>query len=190
MKVLIIGNGFDLANNLPTRYPDFLHICELVRSKYIYTTRDGWKYSFPYKEDNELCDSLYRELNDGYFREFIQLAKHNVFVTHFLERRSLLGDKWLNFEEEIERFIGIIVSDMHSAKNEKYNGTAIQALDNHIRQESLKVNTFKDLFAIVRKEHLGLARILEIYMDGYINNLDITRISRFKKGYYDKVIVI
>ena len=28
MKILIIGNGFDLAHKLPTSYKDFLNVCD------------------------------------------------------------------------------------------------------------------------------------------------------------------
>ena len=30
MNILIIGNGFDLAHELPTKYPDFLEFCKRV----------------------------------------------------------------------------------------------------------------------------------------------------------------
>lgn len=30
MKILVIGNGFDLAHELPTKYPDFLEFCKQV----------------------------------------------------------------------------------------------------------------------------------------------------------------
>ena len=30
MNIFIIGNGFDVANGLPTGYPKFLRMCELT----------------------------------------------------------------------------------------------------------------------------------------------------------------
>lgn len=30
MKILVLGNGFDLDHNLPTSYMDFLHFCNYV----------------------------------------------------------------------------------------------------------------------------------------------------------------
>ena len=32
MKILIIGNGFDLAHGLPTKYTDFLQICSIAKT--------------------------------------------------------------------------------------------------------------------------------------------------------------
>lgn len=57
MNILIIGNGFDLAHGLPTKYGDFLDFCQKARR--IYT----------YREDASLneykCDNLDNwEMND------------------------------------------------------------------------------------------------------------------------------
>jgi len=30
-KILILGNGFDLAHKLPTKYSDFLEFCVIIR---------------------------------------------------------------------------------------------------------------------------------------------------------------
>ena len=36
MKILIIGNGFDLAQGLPTSYDDFLNLANVIESIYYY----------------------------------------------------------------------------------------------------------------------------------------------------------
>lgn len=44
MNILVIGNGFDLAHNLPTRYADFLYFCQEIHDAYI-------KYDLPDKNN-------------------------------------------------------------------------------------------------------------------------------------------
>lgn len=54
MKILVIGNGFDLAHSLPTSYSDFLKACkdyeksgyDCERGPYydFYSTREKQKY--------------------------------------------------------------------------------------------------------------------------------------------------
>ncbi len=34
MNILVIGNGFDLAHGLPTKYGDFLEFCGGIRNNY------------------------------------------------------------------------------------------------------------------------------------------------------------
>lgn len=38
-RILILGNGFDLAHNLPTKYSDFLKFCKIVKS-FLYNDND------------------------------------------------------------------------------------------------------------------------------------------------------
>ncbi len=49
MNILIIGNGFDLAHGLPTKYGDFLDFCE--RARRIYTYPEDVSLN-AYKNDN------------------------------------------------------------------------------------------------------------------------------------------
>lgn len=37
--VLILGNGFDLAHDLPTRYSDFLKFCRATELLYTYSKK-------------------------------------------------------------------------------------------------------------------------------------------------------
>lgn len=188
MNILIIGNGFDLANGLPTRYPVFLDLCQLVSSSYVYYRYDKWQFSGPTQAEIELCNKFLGELGNELFSEFVKLTKKNLFIRDFIERRSFIGDKWLNFEEEIERFVGMIVAEMNNASNERYRRSHIRVLNDFVVENSFNPSTYKDLFVIIRNEHNGLKRLLEIYMDGYVNTLDITPIQGFKKGYYNHVL--
>lgn len=49
MNILIIGNGFDLAHGLPTKYGNFLDFCEKARR--IYTLREDVSLN-DYKNSN------------------------------------------------------------------------------------------------------------------------------------------
>ena len=59
MNILIIGNGFDLAHGLPTRYDNFLDFCEIVRRIYTYSG-DASRKDYIY----HIIDDL--ETNDDY----------------------------------------------------------------------------------------------------------------------------
>lgn len=54
-RILILGNGFDLAHNLPTKYSDFLKFCKIVKS-FFDNNNDifGYiEYICAHKEDSE-----------------------------------------------------------------------------------------------------------------------------------------
>jgi hypothetical protein len=83
MNLLIVGNGFDLAHGLPTRYTDFLRYC-----------RD-------YNEDNLISKS--NELNE----EFISFVKNNIWLKFFLNSTSDLDNSktWIDFEKEVAQVV-------------------------------------------------------------------------------------
>lgn len=83
MNLLIIGNGFDLAHGLPTRYTDFLRYCH------------------EYDEGNPI--SISNELNE----EFISFVKDNVWLTYFLNSTVDPNNTgtWIDFEKEVAEVI-------------------------------------------------------------------------------------
>ncbi|MEE3348553.1 MAG: AbiH family protein [Candidatus Gastranaerophilaceae bacterium] len=76
MDILILGNGFDLAHDLETRYGNFLEYC---KKKYSTTKNVG---------GNDSNNFLFE----------------NVWVKHFLNK-TLEGDKWIDLENEIYEVI-------------------------------------------------------------------------------------
>ncbi len=77
-KVLILGNGFDLAHGLPTRYSDFLSFCYHFR--FIYTfhrkTEDEFKFRVLSMYEKELYDiPLLKDAHDALKNSIFALYK-------------------------------------------------------------------------------------------------------------------
>lgn len=131
MNILLIGNGFDLAHNLPTQYKNFLDFC--IKAKIIFTAIDGWKSNLYYDEflrnwdiDSKIKESLMEAYNsrkkdrtffdDGTYRDefttnydslnqLFPLIHNNVWIEYFKECPSYIGENWIDFETEILRVI-------------------------------------------------------------------------------------
>ena len=134
MNILIIGNGFDLAHGLPTRYGDFLDFCEKARR--IYTFRedaslndykcnniDNWEMNDDIK--NALLEAFAKRdcqktFNDDdtynlkvttsneYLDEIYSHIGKNTWLDYFLECRSSIGGNWIDFETEISKVIQVL----------------------------------------------------------------------------------
>lgn len=131
MNILVIGNGFDLAHGLPTKYGDFLEFCERASRIYTYVQSTG---CYEYEEDNlnkweinsEIKDALKnafesRKLNrinnedgthyDNYstnnalLDELNRCIKNNVWLKYFLKCHTFIGENWIDFESEISRVV-------------------------------------------------------------------------------------
>lgn len=131
MNILIIGNGFDLAHGLPTKYGDFLDFCETVRRIYTYSG-DASRKDYIYHIDN-LNDGIKKVLleafakrdckrtfnDDGtrnlkvtisykFLEELYTHINKNTWLEYFLKCRSSIGGNWIDFETEISKVIQVL----------------------------------------------------------------------------------
>lgn len=129
--VLILGNGFDLAHGLPTKYAHFLEFCKRVEKilqfdlhgansvqEFKRTCIDNWQIN---KSISEAIVTAYenrkieRTSNGKYVvisdnsevSEMNDLLKDNVWYKYFTELyhdHCMKGENWIDFESEI-RFV-------------------------------------------------------------------------------------
>jgi len=95
VKTLIVGNGFDLAHGLPTKYTDFLS-----RSIKFLDYANGGAL-----EGNDLWQVLN---SNNVSNEFHELVNENVWLDYFIQKyqtNSLRGEKWIDCEREIKEVI-------------------------------------------------------------------------------------
>lgn len=131
MNILVIGNGFNLAHGLPTKYKDFLEFCGRVKSIYTfpggaslsdYKSKkiDDWKMNDYIKTalletfEKRNCRILFTEDNKEHVEvttpnkaldELYEHIRQNTWLEYFLKCDSLVGENWIDFESEISRVI-------------------------------------------------------------------------------------
>lgn len=108
MNILVIGNGFDLAHGLPTRYGDFL---EWVKAEYELNIKlcernmiddfdrvnvDWAIIAFPSKIKVEEIKK------ENVQREIWGCISNNFWIDYFLNNLDHLGVDWIDFESEIK----------------------------------------------------------------------------------------
>jgi len=124
MNILLIGNGFDLAHGLPTKYTDFLEfvkMIKIIKEKNIFN--DGFAISDAGcnvdngKLHQDIRLTILNKANDnkleGDSKELIDCINHNIWIEYFLQCDSFLKENWIDFESEISRIIKIIDNDIH-----------------------------------------------------------------------------
>jgi hypothetical protein len=123
MNILIIGNGFDLAHGLPTRYTDFLHFCkyfqdapEKINTKAFNENRKRYEsyldklksYSEPYEPPYDFKDvflNYLSNLEEEKYIKFRNLVKGNFWYIWFNYVINDINDGWIDFETEISKVI-------------------------------------------------------------------------------------
>lgn len=190
VKILIIGNGFDLAHGLPTKYGHFLEFCEKVciiyKSNHGYSVTNfeddhlrGWDFNSELKSKLKCAyESIVRNSNpdkvhtgNPYLDELYYSINNNLWFELFLKAyrdKKLKGENWIDFESEIASVIYMVEQRHHEIINPQATNLFIDTPINNI---------IKELDLIIKKSKTA-ANLKD--MKDYINQLseDLDRITR------------
>lgn len=143
MKILVIGNGFDLAHELPTSYNDFLEFCRrvkiifenvnLMNMQFEQSWLKDWKTDSYIKNclkeafEKRTCKGTLQEggeylynvtVQDSVLTELYTYIKHNTWLEYFWNCPSYVGKNWIDFEAEISKVIQAIEAGRFKSENE------------------------------------------------------------------------
>ncbi len=176
MNILVIGNGFDLAHGLPTKYGDFLEFVKVIRQdiKNGEALKDGKLNSF---FGSKQCKEL---LND------------NIWVDYFLQCDMYQKENWIDFECEISNVIQSIDRDMHKNHESKLEDEA-QCITNDFLNERYydSQKTYRELRDVLLNDLNRLTRALELYLCAFISNItnkEILPLPDIKNIHFDKIL--
>ena len=86
MNILVIGNGFDLAHDLPTNYTDFLKWLEKEYEILNYMEENNLKHSFP-KHILDKSKGMHNMQNNVRCNLF-KMIKNNTWIEYFMNVKS------------------------------------------------------------------------------------------------------
>ena len=176
MNILLLGNGFDIDNNFPTKYKDFIEFIDnLLKIKNKIET------SGEEVDENvidEICENENHNLNSYYYslftnkldikNKFISLLENNAWYLHF-SKKKLEGDKWLDFETEIDNIMDVL----------KKINDSFERIGEHSNE--LTVND-----GIL--EIINMLKISKKSADGKVENYKISDSIQFKKTLFSENI--
>ena len=146
MNILVIGNGFDLAHGLPTRYTDFLKFinvfldykknCEDLDSD------DQEKYSYIDDNDEERDYLFYFQKlfdkNKKLYKELQEVINKNTWLKFFIKiyykRGTWQKERWIDFELEISQMIQYFDKFMDVIKEQAERGNKEIEIEDQLNQ--------------------------------------------------------
>lgn len=190
MNILVIGNGFDLAHGLPTKYTDFLKFVDIV--EYIISNNDLSKINW--EDINPQIKTLIQN-NDLLLQKELwkNLLQNNSWITYF--KKSLMNHKenWIDFECEVSNVIRELEADIRKNKfkiesnaSEISNYILSGIVNKYLREElmgrniqtgSTEMVTYKMIRDMLYQDLNRLTKAFEIYISEYIEKMNITKIS-------------
>lgn len=216
MNILVIGNGFDLAHRLPTRYVDFLEYVQSFQ-RFKESTENSTSQYYNYFKSLKAAKTLV-------FQELDKLITDNHWLCYFIrvyKNKVLKGkDNWIDFESEISNVIKALDAVRVSTNEQFEDGNSsaqltqsqlniicpVLNLDGRI-QDYRMIKYTPELVGLIKATLLEdlkkLIRCLEIYLFDYISfekcdhlkdiaDLEIDKVLSFNytdtyRQIYDKV---
>lgn len=193
MNILVIGNGFDLAHGLPTKYTDFLEfvkMIKIIKEKDIFN--DGLSISDAgcNKNNKKLRQvirlSILNKANNNELerdsKELLDYIDHNIWIEYFLQNPIYQKENWIDFENEIANVIKSLDDDMNTLSGHRLGlENKIQRITNKFLQQKcggwIAKKTYQELRDTLLEDLNNLIRAFEIYLTEYIEKIDVTSMS-------------
>lgn len=134
MNILVIGNGFDLAHGLPTKYTDFLKFVEVIMQVIKMNSNDS-VHKIDWKDINTKIECIIKKktgnIPNNIFSQkdrWEYLLNENVWIAYFLQNGIYQKENWIDFESEISAVVQSIEYGMKK-RNENIN-SIVSELEN------------------------------------------------------------
>lgn len=190
MRILVVGNGFDIEHGLRTKYPQFmdfvrwLNVVDTEPEKYTLNDEDIAIYKRLVKDKPDVVAELKNHVND------------NIWIRYFERIRELNKETWIDFESEIASIVSLFdkgrkdyLSKASFYTDQETPSYDIQRLDRaFLRDENRNTSSLSGISLDRYRNRMisdlkKLTRALEIYIEYWvecavINNMnpDIARI--------------
>lgn len=163
MNILLIGNGFDLAHGLPTKYTDFLEFVKMfktIKEKNIFNDAGSISKAGCNVDNKKLHKAirltiLYKANNSELekdSKELLGYIDHNFWIDYFLQCPMYQKENWIDFEGEIKDVIESFDNNIHNSITKI--GINDEVVRNKISNEFLRDYFIVDMDKLIQGQNM------------------------------------
>ena len=194
MNILLVGNGFDLAHGLPTKYTDFLEFVKVIKALQSREDLDDFMEIKAFIDEYyflnayitaDVCECFKDRwgTKTEKINELQTLIDDNFWLEYFLECPIYQKENWIDFESEISKIIRSIDDDVNGGD---FSGQILKLtneyLGDYYLHRGIKKNrfgewegicniTYQELRDVLLRDLNRLIRILEIYLYSFVEGI-------------------
>jgi len=193
MNILVIGNGFDLAHGLPTRYGDFLDWVDdfLELNSYKEYERERILRNVNKPAYGYFLNLFFNKEKEKICTELRQTICNNGWIYYFLHCNMYQKENWIDFENEISKVIqwfdnkilnrSIYIFDASEGDKELINDL-VQFFKKKFSYDIIFItesieNVVKEIIERLLNDLNRFIRSFEIYLTDYISKIRLEVIS-------------
>ena len=196
MNILVIGNGFDLAHELPTKYTDFLEFVKVIKQALSKEGLAGINWGNIDAEVEKFLRFNKRKGQQNFTSKkqiWEDLINDNIWIEYFLpiytDRERNGKDGWIDFESEISSVIQSLDEDIITFDFENNTQLISNVFLSARYCDANPQITYKQLRDKLLSDLGRLIRAFEIYLCEYVRNIEIQKKSPdIEKLEIDKVL--
>lgn len=184
MNILVIGNGFDLAHELPTKYPHFLEFIKVIMKALSKGKLAGVDWGNTDSEVQNLLISNKGNVQENLFsnkQRWEELINNNFWIEYFLsiytDKEKDGKDGWIDFEGEISKVIQSLDDDISTFDFEDNTQLISNTFLNERYYDATPPITYKQLRDKLLIDLNKLIRAFEIYLAEYVEKIDCKLVS-------------
>lgn len=189
MDILILGNGFDLAHGLPTKYVDFLEFIKKYRAATEMGFRGKWdkfedinikanvptNYVFHDYVEHLFKDAIFGKIVDN-LSAISNAANENFLINHFQKNCKYINKGWIDFETEISHLVQELEKIIQCSNIQAQNFGIFKELVKNTTNKWMHEDT-EDVLISMHHSLIELTEILEIYLLHVVSEIPITVFS-------------
>ena len=185
MNILVVGNGFDLAHNLPTKYIDFLNFTKLIEclkkhkeSNNLFVVEKSQLCGTPTVIDKYIQNFNKKELAEDdseRLEEILRLSEKNPWFEHFYSFLKSNKENWIDFKQEISA----VIQELEEMENSGLRLTeSVRTLKKAcekkvaLQNDESEKSCFENYRGILLKELGDLIECLELFLDDCVSKVD------------------
>ena len=199
-KILMIGNGFDLAHGLPTSYKNFLKFCEIINNFFLYQTvntetayqnvenyfgeyttikqRLRKEFSTFVLEPSKNPFEILNKIADKAIQEFYKMICDNIWIKYFfyIEKSNKLQENWIDLEVEIFKVIQYFENTSKDNEN-----SSVKKMKFYLKDKYMDLN-------LINPENTNYKNYTITFKNTEILEIDLRRMTRALEIYLTEFV--